>query len=93
MTNNVFCYTVLIFRDEVIILKRQIFIDIRDYIKDDVDKNTYKIEIKYYNNRRYVIISAKEMCLYSCNGCEYDIDSLTIAKNYAVSRYFKKKIL
>ena len=85
--------TVLIFRDEVIILKRQIFIDIRDYIKDDVDKNTYNTEIKYYNDRRYVITSAQETCLYSCNGCEYDIDSLTIVKNYDVSRYFKQRIL
>ena len=75
-------------------MKRQIFIDIREYIKDkDADKNTYNLQIKYFNNRRYVITSAKETCLYSCNGCEYDIDSLTIAKNYAVSRYFKKKTL
>ena len=74
-------------------MKRQIFIDIRDYIKDDVDKTAYNTEIKYYNNRRYVITSAQETCLYSCNGCEYDIDSLTIVKNYAVSRYFKQRIL
>jgi hypothetical protein len=74
-------------------MKRQIFIDIRDYIKDDVDKTTYNTEIKYYNDRRYVIASAQEMCLYSCNGCEYDIDSHTIVRNYAVSRYFKQRIL